>query len=96
MMTMSGKPTIIFDALNNILCKKSDALFMQHVNDEELWKTWSKFMVLRYLTMSTNPAVRDVVINRYLRLERMPDAALYKWLLRNIPKQSSGFIRYLK
>lgn len=93
---MSGKPTVIFDALNNILCKKSEKVFLAHVNDEELWKTWSKFMILRYLTMSANPAVRNVVIDRYMRLERMPDVALYKWLLQNIPRQNSGFIRYIK
>ena len=93
---MSGKSTILFEALSNVLATKSEAVFKKHTEDEEAWKTFSKFILLRYLTMSPNPAVRNLVIDRYLRLERMPDKALYRWLLVNIPQQRNGYIKYLK
>ena len=61
-------------------------MYEKHVNDTELFKTFSKYMLLRYLTMSYSPAVRSLVIDNYLTLERMPEKALYRWLLANVPK----------
>lgn len=88
--------SILFDVLRNILVDKSDEIFNDHILDELKWKTFSKFMVLRYLTMSYNSKVRDIVLNNILHLDRMPAKQLYKWLLKNIPKQNSGFIKYIK
>lgn len=51
-----------------------------------MFKTFSKYMLLRYLTMSYSPAVRSLVVDNYLTLERMPEKALYRWLLANVPK----------
>jgi hypothetical protein len=44
--------SILFEALRNILTDKSEKAFKQHTEDPEKWKTFSKFMVMRYLTMS--------------------------------------------
>jgi hypothetical protein len=66
------------------------------MSDQEAFKTFSKFMCLRYLTMSYSSAVRNIVLENYITLERMPEKALYRWLLDNIPKQSTSFIRYIK
>ena len=53
-------------------------------------------MVLRYMSMSFNEEVRNIVIDNYITLERMPEKQLYKWLLKTVPKQNSSFIRYIK
>lgn len=91
-----AKQSILFEAIDNVLAKKDLQLYKKHVENEELWKTFSKFMLLRYMTMSANGAVRDIVLNNYVRLERMPDKAMYKWLIDNIPQQRSGWIKYIK
>lgn len=88
--------TILFEALKNILTEKSEKMFLAHIENEEQWKTFSKFMVMRYLTMSANPEVRDIVLENYLQLDRMPPKALYHWLMAKIPKQYNSFIRYIK
>ena len=88
--------SILFEALRNILTDKSEKAFKQHTEDPEKWKTFSKFMVMRYLTMSQNAEVRNIVLDNYLQLDRMPPKALYTWLLAEIPKQRNSFIRYIK
>lgn len=93
---MASQQTILFDVIGNIVSGKSEKLYYEHINNEELWKTFSKYMTLRYMTMSTDFRVRNIVIDNYIILERMPDKALYKWLLINIPKQRSSFIKYIK
>jgi hypothetical protein len=46
--------------------------------------------------MSPSPMVRQIVIDNYIDLERMSEVALYKWLLNNIPQQTSSFIKFIK
>lgn len=91
-----AQKSILFDVISNVLSGKSEKMYLEHTENEELWKTFSKFMLLRYMTMSYDSRVRELVIDNYITLERMPDKSLYKWLLVNIPKQRSGFIRYIK
>ena len=86
---------MLFDVLGNILTGKSEKLYKTHIAAED-FSAASKFMILKYLTMSTNPTVRELVIDNYLRLEKMPEKALYKYLLRKIPKQNNSFIRYIR
>lgn len=86
---------MLFDVLGNILTGKSEKLYQTHIAAED-FSAASKFMLLKYLTMSTNPIVRELVVDNYLRLEKMPEKALYKYLLRKIPKQSNSFIRYIR
>ena len=88
------KSTMLFDVLANILVNKSEKLYKQHIASEN-FKDASKFMLIRYLTMSFNSKVRQIVLDNYITLERMSEPALYKWCLKTIPKQSSSFIRYI-
>ena len=92
---MTFKSNMLFDVLENILSKKSLVLYKKHVESEH-WKDAAKFMMLRYLSMHSNAAVRDIVISNYLTLERMPEKVLYKWLIDKIPKQNVTFIKYLR
>lgn len=90
-----AKSTMLFDVLDNILRAKSIELAKQHIASES-FKDAAPFMVRRYLTMSSNASVRQVVFDHFMSLERMPADVQYLWLLKAVPKQSSGFIRYLK
>lgn len=92
---MAFKSNMLFDVLANILVGKSQELYKKHIQSEN-FKDAAKFMVLRYMTMSFSEDVRNIVIDNYITLERMPEKTLYKWLLKNIPKQNSSFIRYIK
>lgn len=92
---MAFKSTILFDVLGNILTNKSINQYKSHIKSEN-FKDASKFMILRYLTMSPSPIVRQIIIDNYIDLERMPEVALYKWLLNNIPQQTSSFIKFIK
>lgn len=92
---MAFKSNMLFDVMNNILCGKSMETYEKHISNER-FQDAAKFMILRYMTMSYDSRVRDIVLDNYIALERMPEKALYKWLLLNIPQQKSGFIRYIK
>lgn len=92
---MAFKSNMLFDVLANILAGKSRELYKEHIESVH-FKDAAKFMILRYLTMHSNPVVRNIVIDNYFTLEKMPENALYMWLLKSIPKQSSTFIRYIK
>jgi hypothetical protein len=90
-----AKSTMLFDVLENILRSKSLSLAKEHIASEN-FKDAAAFMVRRYLTMSNNAAVRDIVLDNYVSLERMPADVQYIWLLKAVPRQASGFIRYMK
>lgn len=92
---MSAKSTMLFDVLGNILHYKSDEMYSKHIASEN-FKDAAPYMVRRYLTMSFNSEVREVVLDNYLVLERMPAEVQYKWLLKAVPKQRSTFIRYIR
>ena len=90
-----ARSNMLFDVLANILHGKSMDLYKEHIASEN-FKDAAPFMVRRYLTMSLNKEVRQVVLDNYLALERMPDNVQYLWLLRAVPKQNSTFIRYIR
>lgn len=90
-----AKSTMLFDVLANILSIKSNELYHKHIASES-FKDAAPFMVRRYLTMSTNAATRDMVLDNYLQLERMPAEIQYLWLLKKIPRQKNTFIRYIR
>ena len=92
---MAFKSTMLFDVLANILQTKSMEIYAKQIADEH-FKDAAPFMVRRYLTMSPDPAVRDLVIENYIALERMPPEVLYRWLLKKVPRQRSTFIRYIR
>jgi len=90
-----ARSNMLFDVLANILQTKSIELYREHIASEN-FKDASPFMVRRYLTMSSSPRVRDVVLDNYAVLEKMPETVQYLWLMRAVPKQNSTFIRYVK
>lgn len=90
-----AKSNMLFDVLANILSTKSIELYKKHIASEN-FKDAAPFMIRRYLTMSMNSKVREVVLDNYVSLERMPDKIQYLWLLKKIPKQNSTFIRYIR
>ena len=90
-----ARSNMLFDVLANILQTKSIELYKEHIASEN-FKDASPFMVRRYLTMSLNPKVREIVLDNYLSLERMPETIQYLWLLKAIPKQNLTFIRYIR
>ena len=92
---MAAKSTMLFDVLTNILTEKSEDIYAKHIVADD-FAAAAKFMVLRYLTMSSCETVRNVVLENYVVLERMEEKLLYKWLLRNVPRQRSSFIRYIR
>ena len=93
---MANNSTILFESLKNILTDKSVDIFKEHTQNDQKWKSFSKFIVLRYLTMSTNEKVRNIVLDNILTLDRMPPKQMYMWLINKIPRQSNSFIRYIK
>ena len=90
-----ARSNMLFDVLANILQTKSIELYKEHIASEN-FKDASPFMVRRYLTMSTSPRVREIVLDNYAVLEKMPETVQYLWLMRAVPKQNSTFIRYMK
>jgi len=90
-----AKSTMLFDVLDNILRAKSIDLMKTHIASSS-FKDAAPFMVRKYLTMSRCEAVRNVVLDNYITLERMPADVQYMWLLKAVPKQRSGFIQYIK
>lgn len=93
---MAYGQNILFDALSNILQKKSEDVFQKHISMDDFEKQFPRYMVLRYLSMAKHE-VAKIVLENQVSLERMPDnKRVYKFLLDNVPQQKSGFIRYLK
>jgi len=92
---MAYKSTILFDAMNNILVTKSESTYRRHVSDEN-FKNVSSFILVKYMGMSPDPAVRQLALDRQETLERMRPEVLYRYLMRTTPKQRSGFIKFLR
>jgi len=92
---MAYKSTILFDVMNNVLVSKSDSTYRRHVSDEN-FKDVSSFILVKYMGMSPDPKVRQIAIDRQETLERMEPRVLYRYLMRTVPRQSSGFIRFIR
>ena len=93
---MAYGQNILFEALGNILQKKSEELFQKHLELEDFEKQFPRFMVFRYLSMA-KPEVSQIIIDNQVSLERMPsNKIVYRFLMDVIPRQKSGFIKYIK
>ncbi len=90
------KSTLLFDYLANILTEKSEKKFNYHVESDEFPTSFEGFMVLKFLSMHKSPAVRNVILANQIALESMNGRHLYRFLLLNVPKQYSPFIKYIK
>lgn len=88
---------LLFDYLKNILELKSFEKYEKDILNPEFYKNFSKFMILRYLSMHKDSSVRSIILNNQLVLERFTEPEhVYKFLLDIIPKQKSSFIKYIK
>lgn len=93
---MAYGQNILFDALGNILQRKSEDVFQKHIAMEDFEKQFPRYMILRYLSMARDEVAR-VILENQLTLERMPsNKAVYRFLMNEIPQQKSAFIRYIK
>lgn len=93
---MAYGQNILFDALGNILQRKSEDVFQKHITMEDFEKQFPRYMVLRYLSMA-KPEIAQIVLDNQLSLERMPsNKIVYRFLMDVVPQQKSGFIRYIK
>lgn len=86
----------IFDYMKNILTTKSEDEFKRHVADDGFDADFKKVVVLRYLSMSPDPTVREIVFQNQLSFDRMDCKTLYRYLMATVPVQRSSFIRYIK
>lgn len=92
---MAFKSTILFDAMNNILVSKSEKTYAKHVSDPN-FKDVSSFILVKYMGMSPDPAIRQMALDNQETLERMPPKILYRFFMRKTPRQKTGFIRFIR
>lgn len=86
----------IFGYLGNILGSKSMELYSRHIAEEGFDADFKKVVLLRYLSMSPDERVREIVFRNQLLFDRTDSKTLYRYLLRVVPRQRSEFIRYIK
>lgn len=89
----------LFDYLKNILITKSLNIYNEHISDEENFKSFPSMVIFRYLSMSCDLNIRYLVLKNQILLERLysnSPKGFYLWCLKNIPKQNSSFIKYIK
>ena len=93
------KPSLdLFMILGNILVDKDIHIYENHIKNELFESVYSNFMVLRYLSMNSNPNVRKVVLDNLTTLEKLGDKPYlaYKLLLNIVPKTYNRFTPYIK
>ena len=86
----------LFDYLNNILCLKDMELYEKQVVEDGFEPDFKKVVLMRYLSMSKDPLVRDIVLKNQLLFDRTDCKTLYKYLILTVPRQRESFIRYIK
>ena len=93
------KPSLdVFMILGNILVDKSREMYENHISNELFPSAFSPFMVIRYLSMNSNPNVRKIAIDYQDTLEKMADnpELMYKLLLKVVPKTHNRFTSYVR
>ena len=86
------KKLTFFDILKDILLKQNGNMYQSN-NFEQ---TFSTYMVVRYLSMKPNLIKYAKQINHLNKINCLTPKHIYLWCYHNIPKQSSGYIRYIK
>ena len=93
------KPSLdIFMILGNILVDKDERVYENHVQNELFQSVFSTFMIVRYLSMNSNPNVRAVALEHLGTIEKIADKPelVYKLLLKVVPKTYNRFTPYIK
>ena len=96
---VEGKPNLdVFKILGNILVDKDKTIFQNHLDNELFEQAFDPFMIVRYLSMNSNPHVRQIILDHQEVLEHMADKPelMYKLLLKIVPKTYSKFTPYIK
>lgn len=83
-------PQTFFDILSDVLLKKSNKELI-HTNTFK--KHMSNYMMCRYLSMNNNLLPYVELIQKYNTV--LSAEQLYCWCYDIIPKQKSGFIKYI-
>ena len=86
----------IFEYLKNILSLKDRALYETHISEEGFETDFKKVVLMRYLSMSEDSRIRNLVFENQLSFDRMDCKMLYRYLMAVVPKQKNHFIRYIK
>jgi len=81
----------LFDVLNDIMMKRSGGKLHE---TEGFDKVMSTYMVCRYLSMRQSTNIYGTLLNKYQGT--LSPSQVYLWLYDTVPKQTSGFIPYLK
>ena len=93
------KPSLdLFMILGNILVDKSIEVYENHIQNESFESVFSLYMILRYLSMNSNPNVRKIVMDNMENLEHLAESPeiAYKLLLTVVPKTYSRFTPYIR
>lgn len=83
-------PQNFFDVLQDILLKKSGGNLIE---SPIFKKSMSPFMLCRYLSMREDLMGYSVLLQRYLGV--LTAEQVYRWAYDHVPKQKSGFIKYI-
>ena len=80
-----------FTVLGDILTKKSGG----NLHEEPGFSgSMSAYMLARYLSMKDNLIIYAMIINKYQNT--LTPEQIYKWAYRNVPRQTSPYIKYVK
>lgn len=80
-----------FKVLGDILTKQSGGT----LHEEPGFKSsMSSYMLARYLSMRDDLLIYARIINQYQMT--LTDEQIYKWAYKNVPKQKTPYIKYLK
>lgn len=80
----------IYDIVRDIICDKTGVLS----DNPSFDFTFNAFVVARYLSMRPEYMKYADWMNMHSNL--LSKEAIYKYLVRNVPKSRNGFIEYLK
>jgi hypothetical protein len=79
----------LFDCLKDIIVTKKGDL----CDHPDFNRVWSNYMIARYLSMDTRFFEISQTVNR-MQLS-LPSETVYKFLVKNVPKQRSSYIKYI-
>lgn len=83
-------PQNFFDVMSDILLKKSGGTLTESMTFK---KSMSPYMLCRYLSMRDDLILYAALLQKYLGV--LTDEQIYKWAYDHVPKQKSGFIKYI-
>lgn len=88
--TIIEEPKNFFDILSDVLLKKSNKKIIQ---TNTFKKHMSNYMMCRYLSMDDNLLPYITLIQKYMTV--LSSEQFYTWCYDVVPKQKSGFIKYI-